>query len=244
MNCVLDQICILLLRSDADPGRKVETFGGSPNEALSQMRTRTFEAPFAQFDDRPQGRGEWTVRRSAVDVLYGTDPIVGYLAALERPKSVGWFFHFKKFPVKYFSILDATPGRHVHHLARLVAWAALCAQNLAKGEYDERAYFKASDILFQKHASERLAWMPESYGGWRATTMARRNNEGTLPSYSICLISRVYRTLNVQVGIDNLVYAAFDATGPGIWDIRGFDIGLVRTEDTISILLTVLIDII
>ena len=34
------------------------------------------------------------------------------------------------------SPLDATPNKHVRHLARLVARAALRAHKLAKGEYD------------------------------------------------------------------------------------------------------------
>jgi hypothetical protein len=163
---------IVVTRSDSDPGREVENFGGSPNEVPFQMRSRTFEAPFALPGSVPHGRGEWDIQRSAVDILYGRKPIQGYLIALERPGSAGWFFHFKKFPVKYFVILDATPGRHVHHIVRLVAWAAFRALKLVNGEYNLQSYHKASDAFFQKHASERLSWMTPDYGSWHATKMA------------------------------------------------------------------------
>jgi hypothetical protein len=47
---------LVLTRSDTDPGRKVETMGGSHSEPLVQMRSRTFEAPFAPpLDNRPRG---------------------------------------------------------------------------------------------------------------------------------------------------------------------------------------------
>jgi hypothetical protein len=80
-------------------------------------------------------------------------------------------FALKKLPIKYFVILDATPARHINHLVRRVAWAALRAHNLTTGEYKHRAYGEASDVLFQKAASERLGWMPESYGGWQVTNL-------------------------------------------------------------------------
>ncbi|EDR07341.1 uncharacterized protein LACBIDRAFT_298402 [Laccaria bicolor S238N-H82] len=57
----------------------------------------------------------------------------GYLTSLDRPNCSGWFFHFKKMPVKYFVILDTSPGREVTLLAREVAWAALRAQGLGGG---------------------------------------------------------------------------------------------------------------
>ena len=47
------------------------------------------------------GQGPWDVQRSAVDVLYGTTPVAGYLTSLNRPNCSGWFFHVKKMPVKY-----------------------------------------------------------------------------------------------------------------------------------------------
>lgn len=161
----------VLTRSDTDPGRKVETFGVSPNEQLVQVRSRSFEAPLAPLDNRPLGPDNWVTNRSAVDILYGRKPVEGYLIAANRPGSGGWLFRFKKFPVKYFVILDPTPGRHVNHLARQVAWAALRAHKLAEGKYNEKAYGKASDVLFQNAASERLSWMPESYGGWQVTNL-------------------------------------------------------------------------
>lgn len=97
----------------------------------------------------------------------------GCLTSLNRPNSSGWFFHFKKMPVKYFVILDTSLGREVSFLAREVAWAALRAQGLGKGEYEPRKYAEASDILFQKCAEQRLACrMPKELGGWCATKMA------------------------------------------------------------------------
>jgi hypothetical protein len=119
--------------------------------------TKFVEAPLALPDNRPHGPDNWAINRSAVDILYGRKPIEGYLIVADRPGSGGWLFRFKKFPVKYFVILDPTPRRHVNHLARQVAWAALRAHKLAEGKCNERAYGKASDILFQKAASERLS---------------------------------------------------------------------------------------
>jgi hypothetical protein len=77
-------------------GRKVETFGGSPNEPLVQMRTQSFEAPFALPDNRPLGPDNWVIQRSTVDILYARKPIEGYLVAADRPGSGGWLFRFKK----------------------------------------------------------------------------------------------------------------------------------------------------
>jgi hypothetical protein len=154
----------VVTRSDTDPERQVEAFGGPiPGEALPNMRIRQFEAPIASLANPPEGRGEWNVARSAVDVLYGSNKIInGYLTIPNGPRrkpEVG-FFHFKKTHVKYFVIIDTVPGRHVSHLARGVAWAALRAQKLATGEYDLRKYARASDVLFKKRADERFAWMP------------------------------------------------------------------------------------
>lgn len=164
---------LVVTRSDADPGQRVEILGNTSRSDTYQLRTRTFEAPLGpSILHRPEGQGEWNIIRSAVDVLFGEKPIVGYLKALERPGSSGWFFNFKKFPIKYFLVLDVTPGRHVQHLSRQVSWAALCAQKLASGKYSEREYNKASDVLFERHARDRLSWMPEAYGSWTTTKMA------------------------------------------------------------------------
>jgi hypothetical protein len=163
----------VVTRSDTDPAREVESFGDSAG-VLPQMRTRYFDAPppSSPHADPPSGHGPWDVLRSAVDVLYGTTPMDGYLTSLNRPNSAGWFFHFKKMPVKYFVILDTSPVRKVNFLAREVAWAALRAQGLARGEYEPRKYAESSDILFQKCAEQRHAWMPKELGGWYATKMA------------------------------------------------------------------------
>ncbi|THU95083.1 hypothetical protein K435DRAFT_622474, partial [Dendrothele bispora CBS 962.96] len=79
------------------------------------------------------------------------------------------FFFFKRFPVKYFVIIDVQQGRAVSHLAKAVAWAALRAQGFAKGEYDARNYARASDQLFQERAKERYSWKPSS--SWGTTSM-------------------------------------------------------------------------
>ncbi|KAJ7756712.1 hypothetical protein B0H14DRAFT_2294391, partial [Mycena olivaceomarginata] len=71
------------------------------------------------------------------------------------------FFFHKRFPVKYFLILDASATSNVHDLARQVAWAAFRAQGLVQGDYDERKYDKASDVLFIKSARERLSFLPD-----------------------------------------------------------------------------------
>lgn len=153
-----DLFCVIT-RSETDPGRHVEVFGGSPNETMYQMRARNFEAPPARPYNPPTGHGDWALSRSAMDVLYGVDPIVGYLAVFDRPRSAGWFFHFKKFPVKYILILDAVYGRSVHHISRQVAWAAFRAHNLAEGDYSPQKYAAASDTLVAQHMAARLGWL-------------------------------------------------------------------------------------
>ncbi|KAG2143575.1 hypothetical protein DEU56DRAFT_791361 [Suillus clintonianus] len=164
----------VVTRSETDPGRDVETF---PTDILPVMRTRHFEAPPALSTNRPTGSGEWVVSRSAVDVLYGTHceipgrpnyPFSGYLQILNGGKNKGWFFRYKKFPVKYLVILDTVPNRHHSILARNVAWAALRARGYGEGEYGVLKYAKASDELFQKRAEEILAWTPENWR-WQAT---------------------------------------------------------------------------
>ncbi|KAK0480209.1 hypothetical protein IW261DRAFT_1336046 [Armillaria novae-zelandiae] len=158
----------VVTRSETAPGREVEAFG----TVSAQMRGMMFEARTADSNPAPRAGEEWSVMRSATDILYGTGEnksvkglerigptpgIVGYLTALDRPKSAGWFFHFKKFRVKYFVIMDAEPNRHASHLMRNVAWAAFRAQGLVKGSYDARLYAKASDDLVQAHATKRLS---------------------------------------------------------------------------------------
>ncbi|KAJ7648957.1 hypothetical protein DFH06DRAFT_1208618 [Mycena polygramma] len=158
----------VVTRSDTDPPLKVESFG----DVTDQMRSRQFEAPFQSFQNRPTGRGTWEVWRSAVNVLYGggkgpAEQSSGYLSAgYNNTKGAGGrpevsFFYHKRFPVKYFLILSATPASNVHDLARQVAWAAFRAKGLVQGNYDKKRYAKASDVLFTQHARERLSFMPE-----------------------------------------------------------------------------------
>ncbi|KAJ7718259.1 hypothetical protein B0H16DRAFT_1337524, partial [Mycena metata] len=71
------------------------------------------------------------------------------------------FFYHKRFPVKYFLILSASPTGNVHDLARQVAWAAFRAKGLVYGDYDKKKYDKASDVLFTQRARERLSFLPE-----------------------------------------------------------------------------------
>ncbi|KAK0223520.1 hypothetical protein IW262DRAFT_1447435 [Armillaria fumosa] len=137
----------VVTRSETVPGREVEAFG----TVSAQMRGMMFEARTADSNPAPRAEEEWSVMRSATDILYGTGEnksvkgleglgrtpgIVGYLTALDRPKK---------------------PNRHVSHLARNVAWAAFRAQGLVQGNYDARLYAKASDELVQANATKRLS---------------------------------------------------------------------------------------
>jgi hypothetical protein len=171
----------VVTRSDTDPPRKLDSFGG----VTDQVRTRKFEVPAQSIHHRPTGSGEWEVLRSAFNVLYGggTGPhskTAGYLSAnfsmgmdsKGRGGARGFFFH-KRFPVKYFLILDASATSNVHDLARQVAWAAFRAHGLVQGDYDERKYDKASDVLFIKSARERLSFLPE--GGYTVGNLASQN---------------------------------------------------------------------
>jgi hypothetical protein len=165
----------IVTRCESDPPRVVKTFGNGENEALPHMRSQEFEAPPASPQNRPKGFGKWDVRRSAVDVLYGTEnPVGGYLVTPKnwdkKPDNTKYFFHHKTFPVTYIVILDTTPNRHFTFLAQQVAWAAFRAKGYGKGEYESRKYNIASDKLFEDCAKERLSWMPE--GSWRATKTA------------------------------------------------------------------------
>ncbi|KAJ7487083.1 hypothetical protein FB451DRAFT_1228693 [Mycena latifolia] len=170
----------VVTRSDTDPPRILDSFGG----VTDQVRMRKFEAPAQLVDHRPTGSGEWEVLRSAFNVLYGGGmdlyKTAGYLSAnfnmgtdsKGRGAARGFFFH-KRFPVKYFLILDASAKSNVHDLARQVAWAAFRARGLVQGDYDERKYDKASDVLFIKSARERLSFLPE--GGYAVGNLASQN---------------------------------------------------------------------
>lgn len=166
----------IVTRCDNDPPRVVKSFGNGENEALPHIRARQFEAPPASLQNRPKGFGQWEMQRSAVDVLYGTEDLLGgYLVTPKiwpgsEKKNTTYFFRHKTFPVTYIVILDTAPYRHYTFLAQQVAWAALRAKGYGKGEYEPRKYAIASDKLFEDCAKERLSWMPE--GSWRATKMA------------------------------------------------------------------------
>ncbi|KAJ7746464.1 hypothetical protein DFH07DRAFT_748435 [Mycena maculata] len=83
------------------------------------------------------------------------------------------FFCHKKFPVKYLLILSASPAMNVHTLARQVAWAAFRANGLVQGNYDVNKYNKASNVLFTKHAQERLSFLPE--GSFSVANLASKH---------------------------------------------------------------------
>ena len=156
--------------SESDPTGKIDASGGSSGP-LPFLRYRNFEAP-ASPNNRPTGYGDGTIPVSAADIFYGTDDdYPGYLTRLRRGGSAGWFFHFKKFKVKYFVVIDPIPNRHHTFLAQQLAWVALRVKGYGQGEYAQMKYNKASDAFFDKCAAERLAWMPESAGGWRTTKM-------------------------------------------------------------------------
>ncbi|KAJ7194966.1 hypothetical protein GGX14DRAFT_377441 [Mycena pura] len=167
----------VVTRSDTDPPRKLETFGG----VTDQVRLRQFEAPFHSAYHRPTGSGNWEVQRSAFNVLYGggADKTAGYLSDEfnigkdSKGRGTHSFFFHKHFPIKYFLILDASATANVHDLARQVAWAAFRAHGLVQGGYDERKYDRASDVLFKKSARERLSFLPE--GGYAVGNLASPN---------------------------------------------------------------------
>ncbi|KAJ7146628.1 hypothetical protein C8R44DRAFT_757905 [Mycena epipterygia] len=170
----------VITRSDTDPPRHIESFG----DVTDAMRVRQFEAPFQPVENAPAGRGPWKVMRSAMNVLYGGgdgpwDKETGYLQPEfnrtkdARGRTESSFFVHKKFPVKYFLILNASPTGHGHDLARQVAWAAFRAKGLVQGNYDERRYNKASDVLFTQHARERLAFLPD--GDYSVANLASRD---------------------------------------------------------------------
>ncbi|RXW13682.1 hypothetical protein EST38_g12170 [Candolleomyces aberdarensis] len=172
----------LIVYRQGDPKSKAEESGSDNGKALPAFRGRQFEAPpwWNFSNDPPQGRGKWETFRSANDVLFSTkkEKIFGYITTLEQTRSAGWFFHFKKFPVRYFVVLDSVPNRHGAILLRNVAWAALRAGGFATGELTTPKYYKASDKLFQAKAAQRLSWMdPALHGGWSITKMADSDDE-------------------------------------------------------------------
>ncbi|KAJ7166953.1 hypothetical protein C8R46DRAFT_951572 [Mycena filopes] len=171
------EIFSVVTRSDTDPPLKVESFGG----VTDQTRKRQFEAPKGR---PPPAQGTWEVMRSAVNVLYGGGEgpwaqMSGYLSAgYNNTKGEGGrpevsFFYHKRFPVKYFLILSASPTANVHDLARQMAWAAFCAKGLVRGDYDQKRYDKASDVLFTQHARERLSFLPE--GSFSVANLASKS---------------------------------------------------------------------
>ena len=165
----------VVTRCESDPPRVVKTFGNGEKEALPHIRSQKFEAPPASPQNRPKGFGNWEVQRSAIDVLYGTEDLIGGYLVTEKnwpggKKNTTYFFRHKSFPVTYIVILDTTPNRHYTLLAQQVAWAALRAKGYGEGAYEPRKYAVASDKLFEDCAKERLSWMPE--GSWQATKMA------------------------------------------------------------------------
>jgi hypothetical protein len=168
----------VVTHSDTDPEGVAETFGHPRgSEYPVNVRMRQFEAPRAATQreilqcasDTP-----WEKMRTGRDILYHrrkghTDPsIEGYLISKD---SRAGFFHFKKFDVKYFVIIDAKPGRPVDTLARLVSWAALCAAGYGRGEHTDKKYAAAADMIYQAHAERRLSWMGEN-AGWKATKLS------------------------------------------------------------------------
>jgi len=168
-----------ITHSESDPIGKTDVSGGSSDGPLPYLRFRNFEAPRASPDNRPTGHGNWTVPVPATDILYGKDDKlwVGYLTQLARGGSTGWFFHFKKFKVKYFVVIDPIPNRHHKFLAQQLAWTALRVKGYGEGEYDVKKYAKASDTFFDQCAAERLAWMPKSAGGWKTTKMGEGDKD-------------------------------------------------------------------
>ena len=168
----------LIVYRQGDPKSKVEEAGSDEGgKALPALRSRQFEAPrlWDFSKEPPRGRGRWETFRSANDILFSTkkEKIFGYITTLEQTRSAGWFFHFKKFPVRYFVVLDGVPNRHGSELIRNVAWAALRAGGYAAGELTTQKYYKASDKLFEEKAAQRLSWMdPALHGTWSKTKMA------------------------------------------------------------------------
>ncbi|KAG6909898.1 hypothetical protein DXG01_014712 [Tephrocybe rancida] len=146
----------VVTRSETDPTGAVDSFGDGPNAALPYIRTRMVEAPLTHRDTAE--RGPWKVEISAIDRLYGTGQPPGYLTEINRrtwKKREIALLRFLNFPVKYFVILDAVPGRHVPVLARHIAWAAFRAKGYAQGECDARKYALASNMLFEKYTKAR-----------------------------------------------------------------------------------------
>ncbi|KAI6104885.1 hypothetical protein EDD16DRAFT_1492213 [Pisolithus croceorrhizus] len=167
----------VVIRSETDPEQVVEAFGASPGEELASVRNRTFEAPpLTPMSNPPKGDGEWEVQRTAVDLLYGTTrDNRGYLTTVPALNQK-WLFRFKTFPVKYLVILDAIPNRDHSHLARNLAWAALCARGYGEGEYTLQKYAEAGDKAVDERAEECLGWMPIEWT-WSLPLMEERLEE-------------------------------------------------------------------
>lgn len=122
-----------VIRSESDPIGKIDTSGGSFDGPFLHIRFRNFEASRASPDNRPTGHGDWVVLVPAADIFYGKDEkrLVGYPTWLARGGSGS-----KKFPVKYFGVIDAIPNRYRRSLAQQLAWTALRVRGYGKGEYD------------------------------------------------------------------------------------------------------------
>ncbi|KAJ7023110.1 hypothetical protein C8F04DRAFT_970505 [Mycena alexandri] len=149
----------VVTRSDTDPACKINWF----RKVMHPIRRRQFEAPSQPVQNAPIGRGKWEIMRSAANVFYGGGQVPGPVdkAAGPEGRMERSFFLHKRFPVKYFLILSASPIMNVHNLARQVAWVAFRAHGLVQGEYNKEKYDKASDVLFKKHARERLSFLPD-----------------------------------------------------------------------------------
>ncbi|KAI6113508.1 hypothetical protein EV401DRAFT_2074373 [Pisolithus croceorrhizus] len=167
----------VVIRSETDPEQVVEVFGASPGEELASTRTRTFEAPpLTPTSNPPKGDGEWEVQRTAVDLLYGTTrDNCGYLTTVPELNQK-WLFRLKTFPVKYLVVLDAIPNRDHSHVARNLAWAALCARGYGEGEYTLQKYAEAGDRAVDERAEECFGWMPIEWT-WSLPLMEERLEE-------------------------------------------------------------------
>ncbi|KAJ7018731.1 hypothetical protein C8F04DRAFT_1198586 [Mycena alexandri] len=142
----------VVTRSDTDPARKINWFG----KVMHPIRRRQFEAPSQPVQNAPIVPGPVDKAAGQGYLSDALDNNRGAEGRMERS-----FFLHKRFPVKYFLILSASPIMNVHDLARQVAWVAFRAHGLVQGEYNKEKYDKASDVLFKKHARERLSFLPD-----------------------------------------------------------------------------------
>ncbi|KAJ6582736.1 hypothetical protein B0H10DRAFT_2098574 [Mycena sp. CBHHK59/15] len=136
----------VVTRSDTDPPRILDSFGG----VTDQVRMRKFEGPPSW---------EWGVGGSTVafNVLYG--------GGMDLYKTAGYLsanFNMGTDSTDAVQLADSfpqtVPSQVLSHLGRLgeeqcprpraaSAWAAFRARGLVQGDYDERKYDKASDVL-------------------------------------------------------------------------------------------------